>query len=77
MWSLPDNPQWVPNPKVNRAILWEIQKVIDTIPPGHLLPFKKNETFNSPSQALARLQSYSFRGGFAVMTISGKKERVR
>ena len=77
MSSLSDTPQWVPNPKVNRAILLEIQKVIDIIPPAHLLPSKKNETFDSSSQALKRLQNYSFRVGFAVMIISGKKERVQ
>ena len=77
MSSLPDNPQRVPNPKVNRAILQEIQKVIDTIPPAYLLPPKKNEIFDSPSQALERLQNYSFAVGFAVVIISGKKERVR
>ncbi|KAA6407632.1 MAG: sister chromatid cohesion Dcc1 [Lasallia pustulata] len=70
MSSLPDNPQRVPNPKVNRAILQEIQKVIDTIPPAYLLPPKKNEIFDSPSQALERLQNYSFAVGFAVVIIS-------
>ena len=76
MSSLSDTPQWVPNPKVNRAILPEIQKVIDIITPAHLLPPKKNETFDSSSQALKRLRTYSFRVGFTVVIISGKKERV-
>ncbi|CAF9942052.1 hypothetical protein IMSHALPRED_003174 [Imshaugia aleurites] len=62
------NPLWVPHPYLEEDPHSILQRAIDRIPPSHLLPPSKNETFNTPDDAWTRLQDYAFSQGFAIVT---------
>ena len=62
------NPAWVPYPYLEEDLYPILQRAIDRIPPSHLLPPSKNETFYTPDDAWTRLQDYAFSQGFAIVT---------
>ena len=61
-------PSWVPHPYLDEDLIPILQRAIDRIPPSHLLPPRKNETFDTPDDAWTRLQDYAFSQGFAIVT---------
>ncbi|CAF9919853.1 MAG: hypothetical protein ALECFALPRED_001321 [Alectoria fallacina] len=61
-------PTWVPHPYLKEDLHPILQRAIDRIPPSHLLPPSKNETFDTPDDAWTRLQDYAFSQGFAIVT---------
>ena len=51
---------WIPHPYLEEDLIPVVQRVIDRIPPPHLLPPTRNETFDTPDDAWTRLQDYAF-----------------
>ena len=48
----------------------QIQDAIQSLPPAHLIPPASGELFDSPENALRRLQDWALTQGFAVVTES-------
>ena len=44
-------PPWVPHPYLEEDLIPVLQRAIDRIPPSHLLPPRKNKTFNTTDDA--------------------------
>lgn len=61
-------PRWTPHPDLDESLLPVTQKLIDSIPPTHLLPPRHGEIYDVPDDCLERLQDYAFSQGFAVTT---------
>ena len=54
----------------------QIQQAIKSLPLANLILPAFGESFNSPANALRRLQDWAFTQGFAVVTESTWKDRV-
>jgi Transcription factor AFT len=54
----------------------QIQQAIKSLPPANLILPASGESFDSPANALRRLQDWAFTQGFAVVTESTRKDRV-
>jgi Transcription factor AFT len=54
----------------------QIQPATQALSPAHFLPPTVDESFDSPENALQRLQDWAFTQGFAVVTESRRKNRV-
>ena len=59
---------WSPHPDLEVSFVPVIQKIIDSIPPAHLLPPRDREIYDAPSACFERLQNFAFSQGFAVVT---------
>jgi hypothetical protein len=72
-----NEPEWTPHPRLDAALLPQLRKIIDRIPPAHLANPEAHEVYNSPEEALQRLQNYAFSQGFAVVIASRPKTPPR
>jgi hypothetical protein len=61
---------------VTPLLALQIQQATKSLPLAHLIPPATSESFDSPANALRRLQDWAFTQGFAVVTESTRKDRV-
>ena len=52
---------WWPHPNLDPTLIPATQKIIDGIPPAHLLPPSDGEVYEVASDCFERLQNHAFR----------------